>query len=138
MAYRYTRSKAKQSYEEDRKVREEESQRREEKFCKKIDSLVPGATRKTFETAFGRPDTNFVTYMMGVTGLYSKAINVLESTAQILTNALKKEKEDEEEEKRKKREIKEERKQRRLKRRRVLEEELAALKEEEEKEKDEE
>jgi len=127
MAFRFTRSKAEQSYEEDSKAREEKLEREEKMFCERIDKLVPGATRKTFEFAFGNPDTNLVSYVMGVSGLYSKVKKSREATVQILKNALEAEKEKKEEEKKKKREMKEEKKKFRLKRRRVLETELAAM-----------
>ena len=132
MAYRYTRSKAKMSRSEDRAALKESQERKEKEFCDKLDKLAPGATRKTFESAFGisnfeaadlEDPSFFWKHMWGLHLIDSKKEEDIDLARQMLTDALQKE----EEEKMKKQKLKDELKIWRRKRRRVLEEELAAL-----------
>jgi len=139
MAYRFTRSRAKRSRKEDEEAYSVFEKHREQRFSKRINELVPGATPKTFEIAFGPPALTGI-YLLGIHGIYSKEVIKQDAVVELLTDALRIEKEHlekEEAEKAKKAEMEQEkikRRERRRKRRRVLEEELAQLKKEEEEE----
>lgn len=129
MAYRYTRSKSKQSRLEDWAATRERKERREREFCQIIQRLVPGATQQTFDHAFGTPDKG--TYMLAM--LYS-------GNTQLVSELLERSMRQMEEEKQRKREMKEledTRKVRRRKRIRELEAQLAQLKDEEKQDKEE-
>ena len=133
MAYRYTRSKAKQSKSEDRAALKESQERKEKEFCDKLTKLAPGATRKTFESAFGDLSRCFVKHWWGLSLIDSKKEEDVDLARQMLRDTLEKE----EKEKMKKQKLKDELKKQRRKRRRVLEEELAALKKRDEEDEEE-